>query len=528
MRRDRVYYGIIAISIALAGCSSKEGQPVSGDEDGKDTETLPLKERVESMMVKVEGGTFIMGQTTSGLDNGALTKAESDAQDNNDPRPDELPLHKVTLSDFEISKYEVTQGLWKEVMGTLEPCWSASEYGEDDDRAMDGVDWDDANRFIDRLNALTGGDWRLPTEAEWEFAARGGVKSKDYRYSGSNDVNEAGWFKDNGLSHVNKVGLKAANELGIYDMSGNAFEWCYDWYGPYSDTEQVNPKGPSDADKEYVYAGKNVSTHVLRGGHWQSSSFGLRVSFRTKIPTSNYKPKAGFRIARGVPYSEMNNYAPGDGTISPLDDFGKYVSGTLPYRMKSIASADAVKPILVMYLHGGSSKGNDNETQMKEAAVSVIAGYLADNSIPSIFIVPQCPSSGSWGAKMNEPLAKLIGEHEASCDGIYVLGGSMGGTGTWSLANTYPEKFSGIMPVAGKPGTAGAANFKSIRVCTVMSESDEVMKTAYEDVKAFCESINAAGGNVSCTIVPASEQWSHQTTCEQSYTAERLRWLFGK
>ena len=141
MRRDRVlYYGIIAISIALAGCSSKEGQPVSGDEDGKDTETLPLKERVESMMVKVEGGTFIMGQTTSGLDNGALTKAESDAQDNNDPRPDELPLHKVTLSDFEISKYEVTQGLWKEVMGTLESCWSASEYGEDDDRAMDGVD----------------------------------------------------------------------------------------------------------------------------------------------------------------------------------------------------------------------------------------------------------------------------------------------------------------------------------------------------------------------------------------------------
>lgn len=196
MRRDRLYYGIIAISIALAGCSSKEEQPVGGDEDGKDTETLTLKERVESMMVKVEGGTFIMGQTTSGLDNGALTKAESDAQDNNDPRPDELPLHKVTLSDFEISKYEVTQGLWKEVMGTLEPCWSASEYGEDDDRAMDGVDWDDANRFIDRLNALTGGDWRLPTEAEWEFAARGGVKSKDYRYSGSNDVNAAGWLKE--------------------------------------------------------------------------------------------------------------------------------------------------------------------------------------------------------------------------------------------------------------------------------------------------------------------------------------------
>ena len=213
---------------------------------------------------------------------------------------------------------------------------------------------------------------------------------------------------------------------------------------------------------------------------------------------------------------------------SPLEGFGEYVSGILPYRMKNIAADGTGRPILVMYLHGGSSKGNDNEAQMKEAAVGVISKYLADNSISSIFIVPQCPSSGSWGAKMNEPLARLLEEYEDSCDGIYVLGGSMGGTGTWSLANAYPEKFSGIMPVAGKPGTASAGNFKAMRVCTIMSESDEVMKTTYEDVKAFCVSINAAGGNVSCTIVPASEQWSHQTTCEQSYTDERLRWLFEK
>lgn len=523
--RKLLYY-ILTLTF-IASCHPSEERQGGGDKDPK-PEELTLKERVESMMVKVDGGTFIMGQTTSGLDNSSSTRAESDAQDNNDPRLDELPLHKVTLSGFEISKYEVTQSLWKEVMGTLEPCWSASAYGEDDDRAMDGVDWDDACRFIDRLNSLTGGDWRLPTEAEWEFAARGGLKSKDYRYSGSNDVNAAGWFKEDGLEHVNNVGQKTPNELGIYDMSGNAFEWCYDWYGPYSDVDQVNPKGPSDDGKDYVYAGKTVSTHVLRGGHWQSSSFGLRVSFRTKIPTSNYKPKAGFRIARGIPYSQMNNYAAGTGMDSPSDDFGKYVSGTLPYRMKKIAASDGAKPILVMYLHGGSSKGNDNETQMKEKAVGVIAEYLTANAIPSIFIVPQCPSSGSWGAKMNEPLAKLLEEYEASCDGIYVLGGSMGGTGTWSLANAYSEKFRGIMPVAGKPGTASAGNFKSMRVCTVMSEADEVMKTAYEDVKTFCGSINAAGGNANCTIIPASEQWSHQTTCEQSYTAERLRWLFGR
>jgi len=213
---------------------------------------------------------------------------------------------------------------------------------------------------------------------------------------------------------------------------------------------------------------------------------------------------------------------------SPLDGFGKYVSGTLPYRMKNIAADDGSKPVLVLYLHGGTSKGEDNETQLKEVAVSVIAEYLADHSIPSIFIVPQCPSSGSWGAKMNEPLAKLIGEYEASCAGVYALGGSMGGTGTWSLANAYPGRFSGIMPVAGKPGAADAANFKSLRVCTVMSEADAVMKTAYEDVAAFCERINTAGGTASCTIVPASEQWSHEMTCEQSYTAERLGWLLGR
>lgn len=212
----------------------------------------------------------------------------------------------------------------------------------------------------------------------------------------------------------------------------------------------------------------------------------------------------------------------------PTGNFGKYVSGTLQYRMKKIAADNGSKPILVMYLHGGTSKGNDNETQMNEKAVGVIAEYLTANAIPSIFIVPQCPSSGNWGAKMNEPLAKLLEEYEASCDGIYVLGGSMGGTGTWSLANAYSEKFRGIMPVAGKPGTASAENFKSMRVCTVMSEADEVMKNAYEDVKTFCNGINAAGGSVNCTIVPASEQWSHQTTCEQSYTAERLRWLFGR
>lgn len=209
-------------------------------------------------------------------------------------------------------------------------------------------------------------------------------------------------------------------------------------------------------------------------------------------------------------------------------EFGTYVSGTLPYRMMKINVTEGAKPIVVMYLHGGSSKGNDNELQLKEAAVSVIADYLYTKSIPSIFIVPQCPSSASWGAKMNEALANLLAGYEQESEGIYLLGGSMGGTGTWSLANAYPEKFRGIMPVAGKPGTAAVENFKSMRVCTVMSEADLVMKTAYIDVKSFCDKINAAGGTALCTIIPSSDAWSHEMTCEQSYTEQRLNWLFGK
>ena len=209
-----------------------------------------------------------------------------------------------------------------------------------------------------------------------------------------------------------------------------------------------------------------------------------------------------------------------------FEDSGKYMCGSLPYRMKSIAKNETSKPILVMYLHGGSSKGNDNETQIKEAAVDIIYKYLLNNSIYSIFVVPQCPSTDSWGAKMNGTLVKLVEEYEASCSDVFVLGGSMGGTGTWSLANSYPEKFRGVMPVAGKPGTARAVNFKSMRVCTVMSEADEVMKTAYNEVKSFCDEINAAGGNSFCNIIPASQQWTHQMTCEKSYTNECLRFLF--
>lgn len=521
---------IAASFVILIGCSGEKSEP----DDPNKEERLTLKERVNNLMVKVEGGTFTMGQATDGLDL-VGTRAESDAADDNSPRPDELPLHKVTVSDFEISRYEVTQGLWKEVMGTTSPSWSAASFGEDDDRAMDGVSWDNAMEFIARLNELTDGDWRLPTEAEWEYAARGGRKSRGYRYSGSNDVSEAGWFKEDGLECVAKVGQKIPNELGLYDMSGNAFEWCYDWYAPYSEEDQINPKGPSDDNKYYEYAGKKVSTHVLRGGHWQSSSFGLRVSFRTKIPTTNYKPKAGFRIARGISYNEMNYIdSKGDTPDNPAKiafEPGTYSfeGAELPYRRAEINLKEGVTPSVIIYLHGGSAKGSDNEAQMQEPAIATIAEYAASNGLSAVFLVPQCPAKDSQGrtmdwVKMSSALEYLIKSEMVSQEvDAYILGGSMGGTGTWNMLSTFPHLFSGAMACAGNPKGCSAVNVAKTPIYAVMGSADKIMKPEVVNLQDFLDEVGKAGGKYE---FDTEEGWDHETTCKQSYTPARLAWLF--
>ena len=214
------------------------------------------------------------------------------------------------------------------------------------------------------------------------------------------------------------------------------------------------------------------------------------------------------------------------GAYSPpaLSDFEKLQSGDLPYRKGDLHYKDA--PILVVYLHGGTSRGTDNEAPIKEKAVSIIRDYLVDSNIPAIFIIPQCPPSENWGASMNSSLSTLIGQYENDCAGVYILGCSMGGTGTWSLANAYPQRFSGIMPVAGKPGAASASNFADLKVYAVMSEADEVMTNACEDVSAFIQSISAAGGRTKYDQIPASEGWTHSATCEKAFDKDRLDWLF--
>ncbi|MDR0515649.1 MAG: formylglycine-generating enzyme family protein [Fibromonadaceae bacterium] len=237
-------------------------------------------------MVFVKGGTFTMGCV--GDERSCFSFSGG------------TPTHKVTLDDFYISKYPVTQKQWKDVMGKgIRDQRGSGEYalpsdiespylvGEGDDYPMYYVSWNDAQEFIKKLNSMTGKKYRLPTEAEWEYAARGGVKSKGYKYAGSNNYDEVAWYKLNCGDRTHPVGTKKPNELGIYDMSGNVSEWVWDWYGEYSSAPQVNPKGPSGGEKR-----------IIRGGSWQllQTSVYDRLTYWPDIFTNDMSG-IGFRLA---------------------------------------------------------------------------------------------------------------------------------------------------------------------------------------------------------------------------------------
>ena len=202
-------------------------------------------------MVRVEGGTFRMGATS---------EQEDDADS------DEKPVHSVTLSSYYIGKTEVTQALWQAVMGSNPSNFKGA------DLPVECVSWDDCQEFIRKLNSMTGQNFRLPTEAEWEFACRGGNNSRGYKYSGSNNLGSVAWCDGNSGGKTHPVATKSPNELGIYDMSGNVWEWCADWYGGYSSSAQTNPKGP--------YGG---SGRVSRGGSWDDCAGICRSSIRRDI-----------------------------------------------------------------------------------------------------------------------------------------------------------------------------------------------------------------------------------------------------
>ena len=216
-------------------------------------------------MVRVQGGTFRMGATS---------------EQGSDAYYDERPVHDVTLGSYYIGKTQVTQALWKAVMG------STLSYFKGDDLPVECVSWNDCQKFITKLNRLTGKNFRLPTEAEWEFACRGGNKSKGYKYSGSNNIADVAWYDENSVYQTYPVGTKAPNELGIYDMSGNVYEWCADWYSDYSSHAQTNPVGPTSG-----------SSRMIRGGSWSDDARDCRSSNRYCNIPSGCCSDLGLRLA---------------------------------------------------------------------------------------------------------------------------------------------------------------------------------------------------------------------------------------
>ena len=219
---------------------------------------------VSYKMVYVQGGTFTMGATS---------------EQGYDAYSDEKPAHSVTLSSYYIGQTEVTQALWKAVMG------NNPSNSKGDNLPVEEVSWDDCQEFVSKLNRLTGKNFRLPTEAEWEYAARGGSKSRGYKYSGSNTLGSVAWYDDNSGSTTHPVGTKSSNELGLYDMSGNVLEWCQDWKGGYSSSPQTNPKGPNSG-----------AERVNRGGSWSIIAGFCRVSIRGNFPPSDRYCFLGLRL----------------------------------------------------------------------------------------------------------------------------------------------------------------------------------------------------------------------------------------
>ena len=214
---------------------------------------------VSFRMIRVEGGTFMMGATP---------------EQGSEACYDEKPVYQVTLSDYYIGETQVTQvtqALWQAVMDGDNPSRFKGA-----NRHVENVSWDDCHELIGQLNKQTGISFRLPTEAEWEFAAHGGKKRKGYKYSDGNNLSDAAWFGDNSNGETKEVKTKSANELGLYDMSGNVWEWCNDWYdGTYPSSPQINPQEPSSG-----------SYPVLRGGSWRS----IETYYRTADHRYRYTP----------------------------------------------------------------------------------------------------------------------------------------------------------------------------------------------------------------------------------------------
>ncbi len=246
-------------------------------EEGKTTVYTATLEKYATLDIKVGGMTFSMIK----VDGGNYTMGT--ANDDKGANYNERPAHLVTLSSYHIAETEVTQELWQAVMGDNPSFFEGSNL------PVEQVSWDDCHTFINKLNQLTGRQFRLPTEAEWEYAARGGKWSNGYLFSGSNNVTEVAWMWENeDTETTHQVKTKQPNELGIYDMSGNVSEWCEDWYNLYPKNENVkDPIGPDSG-----------TTRVVRGGNWSTSDKrGCSVTARTNAWGKEQRQTIGMRLA---------------------------------------------------------------------------------------------------------------------------------------------------------------------------------------------------------------------------------------
>ena len=271
--------------IAYAGDRRAECTVIVFAKNGGDTGHVPVDtvkppkdlsftvNNVSFELAGVEGGGFMMGGTP---------EQGSDAGEN------EFPVHKVILKDFNIMKTEVTQAMWKAVMGSLPSNISFV----DDNQPVIQVNWYDCQAFVDSLNKklaskLKGRKFSIPTEAQWEYAARGGQKSQGYKYAGSNDINEVAWHPDNSGGKPHEVATKSPNELGLYDMSGNVYEWCLDWRCAYRGENQTDPCYMNQ-ESEYI--------KINRGGSFSWTTRGCRITSRGGIPPTDRRDDVGLRL----------------------------------------------------------------------------------------------------------------------------------------------------------------------------------------------------------------------------------------
>lgn len=286
MKQTFIILTFILFLSYLVACNKDKSEPVS-------TESITFTVNGEDFeMVLVEGGTFMMGGTS---------------EQGNDSEKNEKPPHEEKVDTFYIGKYEVTQKLWNAVIGAGH---NQSSNSGCDDCPVEQVSWNDAQVFVTKLSILTHKPFRLPTEIEWEYAARGGNRSKGYKYSGSDNIDEVAWYINNyqkkpsgktGTTHP--VGMKKPNELGIYDMSGNVWEWCDNFYNKeYEQNGKI-------IHEDWPYKGmKPLFRRVLRGGSWGGTAKGCRVSYIDFDVPSYRDEYGGFRLALSPDSTEVATY----------------------------------------------------------------------------------------------------------------------------------------------------------------------------------------------------------------------------